>query len=207
MYDEFLRVWKDLGLDLVAVSMYHYDDKKNQEAFSQRTPRPYSLEKLIGQIQSHGLRVRLSCVMLQGYVNNLEEATNLIEFSKKNGVFQLTIRKADRPANPLDTSAASYVDNNRIDSPEFNKELSDFLEKNGKLCDILPHGASVYEVNGQNVCVTTGLSTRFSGPKNRKGSENCLQSKPTDDELRQLIFIPPDMLTTSWENIHGGRIL
>jgi hypothetical protein len=64
------------------------------------------------------------------------------------------------------------------------------LKRKGTLCDILPHGAEVYEINEQNVCISTGL-TRDAGEK----------------EIRQLIFFPHGWLTTSWENIYGGRLL
>lgn len=207
LYDEFLRIWKDHGLDLVAVSIYHHDNQKNHDLFRPKHQEPYNLQELIEQIHSHGLRVRLSCVMLKGYVDSVEGVSRLIEFSKQNGIFQLTLRRADRPADPLDERVAQYVDENRVDNSAFNTNLANFLEENGTLCDILPHGALIYEVNGQNVGVTTGLSTKFGGAKTREAAESCLKNKPSDEDLRQLIFIPPDMLTTSWENIFGGRIL
>ncbi len=206
-YNEFLKIWKDHGLDLVAVSIYHYDNQKNHEVFRPKYKEPYDLLKLVEQIHSHDMQVRLSCVMLKNNIDNIEEISKLIDFSKRNGIFQLTLRKADRPASALDKKVAQYVDENRVDNSLFNQELADFLEKNGTLCDILPHGALVYEVNNQNVAVTTGLSTKFGGKKTKEALENCLKSGPSDDELRQLIFIPPGMLTSSWENIYGGRIL
>jgi len=206
LYDEFLRIWRNHGLDLVAVSIYHYNNNKNYEIFRPKDNRPYDLQKLINQFHSHNLKVRLSCVMLKGYIDSVEEVSKLIDFSKQNGVFQLTLRKADKPQNPLDEKVAQYVDEHGVNDIEFNTNLANFLEENGTLCDILPHGALIYEVNGQNVGVTTGLSPKFGGKKTREITD-CLKNKPSDEELRQLIFIPPDMLTTSWENIYGGRIL
>lgn len=206
LYDEFLKTWKYLGLDLVAVSIYHYDNKKNHKVFRSRHKEPYDIQKLIEQIQSHNLKVRLSCVMLKEYIDSIEEVSKLIDFSKKNGIFQLTLRRADRPQNSLDKKVAQYVDEYRVNDIEFNTNLANLLEKNGTLCDILPHGALIYEINGQNVGVTTGLSPKFGGKKTREITD-CLKNKPSDEEIRQLIFIPPDMLTTSWENIFGGRIL
>ncbi len=197
MYGEFLRVWKDHGLDIIAVSIYHYDNRKNSEIFCPKNKENYELEKLIDLIHNYGLKVRLSCVMLKGYVDRIDEIDKLIEFSKNHGVFQLTLRRADRPAAPLDAKAAQFVDENRIASDIFETAIKKHLDSNGTLCDILPHGALVYEIRGQNVAITTGLSAPTGIIKGEKDS----------DELRQLIFMPPDILTTSWENVFGGRIL
>jgi pyruvate-formate lyase-activating enzyme len=199
LYDEFLNVWQAHGLDVVAVSIYHQDKLKNHEVFRSKN-EPYEIRDLITQIRKHDMNVRISCVMLKGYVDSLERISELISFCKTNGVFQLTLRRADRPVNSLDGKVARFVDENKANSLTFENELMNFLNSQGTLCDVLPHGAMVYEVDGQNVAVSSGL-----GRVNT--SDDCIASKPSEDELRQLIFIPPNMLTTRWDNIFGGRIL
>ena len=201
MYDEFLKVWKNNGLDLVAISIYHYDDVKNHEVFKSKDA-PYSLESLIKKIQHHGMNVRLSCVMLKNYVDNIDEVAKLIDFSKKNDVFQLTLRTADRPSVSLNEEVAKYVDDNKTPA-EFTDRVIEYLDDKGTLCDVLPHGALVYEVNGQNVALTTGLSSKFK----KSASATFDKTYASNDTVRQLVFLPPSMLTTSWENIYGGRIL
>lgn len=200
MYDEFLKVWKDLGLDLVAVSIYHYDNFKNHDVFRSKKKNFYDLEKLIDKFNSHDIKVRLSCVMLKDYVDSIDEVSNLINYSKKNGVFQLTLRTADAPSNPFNGDVANFVNSHKVDG-SFNSELVNFFDSHGSLCDVLPHGALIYEVNNQNVALTTGLSTKF---KNVALNANDYS---VNNDVRQLIFIPPNLLTTSWENIYGGRIL
>ncbi len=193
LYNEFLRVWKDLGLDVIAVSVYHYNDRKNKEMFRSKNEKHYDLETFIEKIHSGGLNARLSCVMLENYIDSVEEVQNLIDFAKENDIFQLTLRTADRPKEPVDSfisrKTAEYVDKHKLGDEKL-REISDFLEKEGTKCDVLPHGAVVYEVDEQNVCLTTGL-TYDSGK----------------EEIRQLIFFPQGWLTTSWENVKGGRIL
>lgn len=191
LYDEFLGVWKTLGLDLIAISIYHYFDWSNQELFRPRNDKWYDLSELIKKLHSKGFKIRLSCLMLKGYIDSVEEVKNLLKFAKENNVFQLTLRTADRPDNPRNKRIAKFVDENRIgyNDSEY-KEIVEFLGREGKLCDILPHGAHVYEVDGQNIGITTGL-TNDVGEK----------------EIRQLIYFPQGWLTTSWENVQGGRIL
>ena len=61
--------------------------------------------------------------------------------------------------------------------------------RSGIHCDTLPHGAEVWEINGQNVCITTGLS-------DDAGKE----------DIRQLVFFPQGILTSSWVTVNGSRI-
>lgn len=189
LYDEFLDVWKDLDLDVIALSIYHYDSEKNRELFRPKNGKYYNLTKLIEKIHSKDLKTRLSCVMLDGYIDTVKEVETLINYSKDNDVFQLTLRRADGPKNPLNMKVANFVDKHRMSDENF-RAIAEYLEKEGTRCDILPHGAVVYEVKEQNVCLTTGL-TCDSG----------------EEEIRQLIFFPQGWLTTSWENVKGGRII
>ena len=189
LYKEFLTVWKDLGLDVVAVSIYHYNSDLNSKAFQPRSGNHWNLEDLIDLIHDSGLKVRLSCVLMKDYIDNVSEVQNLIKYAKDKGVFQLTLRNVGVPNNPLNTIVSQYVEDHTIDTAMF-ESIYDYLERNGKLCDIHPYGARVYEVDGQNVCLT-----------------DCLTDDMGEDEIRSLIFFPQGWLTTSWENVEGGRIL
>ena len=135
----------------------------------------------------------LPLVVMQG------DSVQLVdEAMTKNRVIGLLVSKkasdsspseaTDKPQDPI---AAEYVRKHRIDhDDERYKEIHKYLKEEGDLCDVLPHGAEVYEVDKQNVCITTGLSPN-----------------PKEEGYRQLIFFPPNILTTSWTNPYGGRIL
>jgi hypothetical protein len=127
--------------------------------------------------------------MLNDYIDSVDGVEKLIDYARVHDVFQLTLRMADVPINPACRSTADYVRKHRL-TDEKLRSISDFLEQKGTVCDILPHGATVYQVDGQNVCLTTGLTR-----------------EPGEKRIRQLIFFPPDWLTTSWETVAGGRIL
>lgn len=190
MYNDFLDVWRDLGLSTVALSIYHYDPGKNREMFRPKSGEYFDLPRLIEKLHGKSFNTRLSCVMLDNYIDSVEEAAKLIEFAKQNGVFQLTLRRADMPAKPLDERVAEFVSTHRLSEARF-REISDWIEKEGSFCYELPHSASVFEVRGQNVCISTGLTP----------------SEKNKEETRQLIFFPQGWLTTSWENVQGGRLL
>jgi len=185
--DDVLRKWKGAGLDLIALSIYHYDSRKNAGGFGHfGSDGGYDLPALIKRLNAIGFLVRLSCVMRLGYIDNPNLVYKLIGFCKENDVFQLTLRIADVPDDPLDTVVAHYVKTNRPE-PHNVKAIKHLITSSGKLCYTLPHGVSVYEVEGQNVSITTGLG------------------KPGDN--RQLIFFPQGWLTMSWETVQGSRII
>ncbi|MBU0980918.1 MAG: radical SAM protein [Nanoarchaeota archaeon] len=187
--DDFLRIWYDHGLTTVALSIYHYDKYKNERLFRPRGNKEYfDLPKVIEQIHSHDLETRLSCCMTNGGVDSVSEVEQLVQFAKENGVFQVTLRELGKPSNPEDKKAEAWVDRLRL-SDDKHKEISDYLQKNGVLCDVMPFGGYVYELDGQNVCITT-----------------CLTKDGGEDEIRHLIFFPSGLLTTSWENIMGSAI-
>lgn len=189
VHNEYLKEWRELGLSLIAISIYHYKSQKNSEMFRPKSGTHYDLPKLIEKLHSYDYEIRLSCVMLKDHVGSVEEVKNLIEFAKEYEVEQLTLRTADRPKEPLDMVVADFVDKSRLNDDRIG-EITDFLETMGKDLYTLPHGATVYDVDDQNVCMTTGLT-------DDKGK----------DEIRQLIFFPQGLLTTSWEDVEGGDIL
>ena len=53
----------------------------------------------------------------------------------------------------------------------------------------LMHGATVYDVAGQNVCLS-----------------NCLTVGKTDEDIRQLIFFPDGKISYDWQH-EGARLL
>lgn len=185
--DEMLHKWYDAGLDLIAISIYHYDSRQNAAGFGHfESTEVYNLWALVNRLNDIGFLVRISCVLRLGYIDNINLVQKLIEISEFHNVFQLTLRTADVPSDPLNVSIAEYVKRNRLE-----RHNLEFIEKHiqnkGQYCYSLPHGAGVYEIGGQNVSFTSGLG---------KCGDN-----------RQLIFFPQGWLTTSWETVQGSRIL
>lgn len=189
-YGDYLDKWRNLGLNTIAVSIYHYEKEKNKAMFRPKSGEYFNLSELINKLDKKEYNTRLSCVLLKNYIDSIEEVKNLINFAKENHIFQLTLRRADKPKKSLDKKVESFVGNHRLSNERFN-EITDFIQKEGDYCYSLSHGADVFEIYGQNVTITTGLT------RNMKEKEN----------IRQLIFFPQGWLTTSWENVQGGRLL
>ena len=191
---DFLRVWHDHGLVNVAVSVYHYYNNRNAEIFMPKSGRYFDLPELIDRIHRRDLEVRLSCVMLDGYIDRVEEVEKMIGFCKKHDVEQLTLRSADRPDYSSDFTAADFVDKHRLNEKDQRYvDIRNFVREKAndkKPTETLPHGAEVYGIDDLQVCISTGLSD-YTG----------------EEEIRQLIFFPNGMLTTSWTDPKGAAVL
>lgn len=187
---DILTTWKVAGLDLIALSIYHYQADRNARVFQPPpSARIGDLMHTTFKIRHAKLETRLSCVMLKGYIDSINPVAKLIARAKRLEVMQLTLRMADIPNNSWSPNIAAYVASNRLDGFELDK-IRNYLQEIGHLCDVHPYGAEVYEVDGQNVALTTGLS-----------------KDEAKDDIRQLIWFPQGWLTTSWEYVQGGRIL
>jgi len=185
---DYLRIWKALGLDLVAISIFSLDNFDNTSFMNVEVPG-WHLGYTIGQVQRAGLKARITCNLTNGNVDSVAKIKELINFCKENNVFQLTLRDIDKPANPTNPKIAKNVDKYKLSIPQLT-EIQAFIADNGVRCDVLPHGATIYEVFGQNVCITT-----------------CMGENGNTEDIRDLIFFPKGWLTTSWQNVNGGRIL
>jgi molybdenum cofactor biosynthesis enzyme MoaA len=188
-YDQHLSRWYDLGLSTVALSVVHWEEERNQEIY-QFAGGHYDLRALtekLHNIRTHGFSVRLTLMMLRGYIDNPDRLIELVCFCKAVGIEQLTIRSISHPDDPQDNEAYDFVAEKGL-APEALGEIKGFLEDNGKRLRTLPHGATVYDFDGQNVCLA-----------------NCLTIEPEGDDLRQLIFFPDGHLRHDWQ--YKGAVL
>lgn len=186
LINDLLETWKYLGLNSIAISIFHYNSAKNQAMFKNKNG--YVISSLLSKLSRMKFNVRLSCVLTNNNVDNVEEVKNLINFCKDNDVMQLSLRTVDVPRNTNNIQAKEETLACRISEEKYSSIVE--YVKTGFFCDRLPHGAEVYEVDGQNVCITTGLT--IDGGK---------------DDIRQLIFFPQGILTCSWETVQGSRII
>jgi hypothetical protein len=67
--------------------------------------------------------------------------------------------------------------------------IEQWLDAEGVRILKLPYGAVVYDLGGQNVCLS-----------------NCLTLDKSSEEMRSLIFFPNGSLRWSWE-FEGARLL
>lgn len=180
-YGPILKLWKEKGLDLIAISVVHYDSEKNRSVYTHE--KPYiDLPAVIEKLHSFGYRVRLSCTLVKGYIDSVEEMKRMVEFAAKNRVEQLTLRRMEAVEHSENPEISAWT-RGRIVAKEAMDQFKQHLKKAGRLVDSFFYGASVFEYGParQNVCLTTGLTDKI-----------------LTDEIRQLIFFPSGRIITDW---------
>ncbi len=128
-------------------------------------------------------------VMLKDMLDTTERIDQLIDFALEHQVTQLTMRPVARPDDSADKQATEYVIANGLDEDSQLRPIEEHLLSSGTQLEVLPHGAVVLDVRGQNVCLT-----------------NCLTIDPVGDSLRQLIFFPNGVLAYDWQ-LEGAILL
>jgi molybdenum cofactor biosynthesis enzyme MoaA len=180
-----LTAWSQMGLSLMCVSVTHHDPQIS--TCIMRGPLDYNYWDSVKRIQDAGLSCRLNCTMVKGGCDRIGEVDQLICKCKHRGVDQLTIRCVAKPAVTKMKGPFDWVCANQSSLTEC--ELYDHLDTSGTELLRLPHGASVFDVGGQNVCVG-----------------NCLTRTTDPNDIRQLIFFPDGKLMYDWQ-YPGARIL
>jgi hypothetical protein len=177
-----LRNW---GLTTVAISVVHYEQDRNAEIYG---GLHYDLAELIDELHDVGLSVRLTVMMMHDYIDSIDEVRKLIGFARENRVEQVTLRNISTPINPQHgDEVARWIFENQV-SFETMRGLKQWLHINHTLVLRLAYGAEVFDVAGQNVCLS-----------------NCLTVNEERDTLRQLIFFPDGHLRYAWQ--YPGAIL
>lgn len=187
VYAKHLRDWYDLGLTTIAVSIAHYRSEKNHAIYLPHRKAYIDLPQLIEMLHSFRFSVRLACTMVSGYIDDRQSLEELIAFARGYRVEQLTVRPVNHPSSSRDGEVVDWITRHQLRSEQLD-DIRGFLEREGAMLMTLPHGAQVYDVDGQNVCLTDSL-TIDSG----------------SDDLRQLIFCPDGHLRYDWQ--YQGAIL
>jgi organic radical activating enzyme len=176
--------WRTLGLDLVCISIASaYHDTSNE---IMGIKGDYNYWDAVKILQNRGFSVRLNCTMTKKGLHTTDEFKDLMSKAYWAKIDQVTLREVDRPA--CEGQQATWVGNNK--PVGFAKKLSHYIEMRGgtRLLE-LPHGGVVYDLNGQNVCVS-----------------NCLTGSTDPDDTRQIISFPDGRIAYDWR-FEGARIL
>lgn len=185
-YLDYLKDWYNAGLTTVALSVAHHDDSKGRKIY-QPEGRYLKLAFLVEYLHSLGFSIRLSVIMLKNYIENVQDVLDFVDFARKNKVEQLTVRGVKTPEKSENKEIFDWVRDNAVSDGSLIK-VKNYLDLNGKKLLELMHGGAVYDLAGQNICVT-----------------DCLTIKSSPDEVRQLIFFPDGHLRYDWQ--YPGAIL
>ena len=189
-----------LGVTTIALSVSHIEDIRNSKNL--RFQKLLRYWPLVDSIHKAGMSVRLSIIMAKDDPEDVlcadefrftgtykvEQLQRFIGFCKEHKVEQLTARLVERPNDPSrDGTEVKWVDSHRP-SDEDMKKIQDWVVTNGIKLLELPHGATVYDIDGQSVCIST-----------------CLTESSDPNDIRQLIYYPDGHLRFSWQ--YEGAIL
>lgn len=187
VYEKRLKSWYWKGLTTVVLSVAHYDSKKNDEVFGWKGEKSLDLVALIKKLHEIGFSVRISCLLLEGYIDSLIEVDNLVNWAKEHEVEQLTIRELGSPENSADKEATQWIRKHKLLSNKV-EDIREIIECEGTELMRLVHGATIYDYYDQNLCFT-----------------NALTLDSNDETIRQLIFFPDGHLRYDWQ--YKGAIL
>jgi len=182
--NQFLSEWAQLGLTTILISNVGYDAELNRQIYFPNDPRWIDIEKIVNKCKSYGINARLTTMGIKGGIDSPNKIKMLLSWADKLGVKQLTWRPVSHPEN----TTMEWILKNSLD-PSQIESIKDFVIKNGKLLYNLLHGAAVYDLFGQNFCLT-----------------NCLTIDPSEETIRQLIFYPTGNLYTDW-SLKGSILL
>jgi len=171
--------WLYYGLTHVALSIVHYNNGKNGTIYTgireypdlRSTIREYpDLRSTIDFLVECGFSVRLNCIGLNGYIDTVEEVENLLSFARSTGhELQVTWRPVAIPSG-CTNEVARVTKELQVEKSNVG-QIVNWLENKHSLLYCLPHGAGIYDVDGQNFCIA-----------------NCLTVQPEENVIRQLIF-------------------
>lgn len=179
-----LRRWHEAGLDTVAISVVDVDTKANVRVYDHDYP---PLDRTVQYLHGLGYSVRLCVMMMRGAVDRAARVRDVVEFCRRQEVEQLTFRPIRRPEATEDTDAARFVEQFGV-SDEALQPIYGWIVDRGVHLMSLMHGAKIFDVDGQNVCIS-----------------DCLTLEPKDDNIRTLIFYSDGRVTYDWQ--HHGAIL
>lgn len=184
-----MKKWYDDGLTTVALSAVSLDPFYNTQIYGNRWQHcDHPLEENIKLLHYFGFSVRLSIILLKGYGLDCTQGIDaLINFCKANKVEQLTVRPVTAPSNG-NSEAGKWAEAHRPSDQEL-KKIYDYIGSRAEPVLHLSHGATVYDFNGQNICIS-----------------NCLTTNDTDEDIRQIIFFPDGTIGYDWK-YKGARFL
>lgn len=187
----YLKALYDFGLTTIAISNCGFDAELNDKIYTPHLEGKWiDLKKVVDRIHDAGLVVRYTTVGIKDGIDTVEKLERLAEFCKTMGIDQLSWRPVAQTsdANTENADVNEWVKENGI-SKFTSAGMARWVEENAtKLYDLV-HGAAVFDLDGQNLCMT-----------------NCLTRDTNEEVVRQLIFMPNGQLSTDWE-LKGSRLL
>jgi hypothetical protein len=186
-HDEVAK-WQDLGLNTIAISNVGYEQAWNQRIYGDGYG---DLAPTVDWLHEMGFTIRFCTMLQKECVDTPEKMNKLVTFCGMLDVEQLTVRPIRKPSATKDGGASDFVTQYGLTEDQ-EDEIAGWIRTNGTLIATMMHGAEVYDIAGQNVCLS-----------------DCLTVDGHKDDIRTLIFYSDGRLTYDWQYegavILGGR--
>jgi molybdenum cofactor biosynthesis enzyme MoaA len=179
----YLGKWIDHGLTTIAISAVSWKRGKNQEIYGENYPE---LAMVCDKLHRIGYSIRLSVIMIKNCIDTPLAVMGLCDEARAMGIEQLTIRSVHAPENGKGKEV-EWIKSNRVDAE--TNGINEYLRVYATEVLRLPHGAIVYDLDGQNICLA-----------------NCLTTDSDNESMRQIIFYPNGTIGYSWV-YPGARLL
>lgn len=188
-YLEYLKYWYQLGLTTIAISTVSENEELNRKNYLPNEDKYIDLSELIKMLHDIGFSVRLTCVCCKDMMDTPEKVFSYISYAKRNNVEQVTLRPVNNEYRRESTQ--NWIKLNKLEKEQVNKIIN-FLDNAGTKLLELDRIGTVYDIEGQNVCLSVPLDkyTRDINP----------------DNGRQLIYFPDGHIRYEWE-MPGGILL
>lgn len=187
-FDPYLSQWYDQGLSFVSLSIVHHLPEENRKVYTPYFKHYIELPRLIEKLHKIGFSVRFSVTLFDGGIDNAEKTAQMIDFAKRLAVEQLTLRKVAKPNDSENPEIGQWTEAHLLPETSLG-EIRRYLEENGHRLLHTGHGAVIYDISGQNVCLTNALT---------------LEADP--EKIRQIIFYPNGRVRFDWQ-YQGSTIL
>lgn len=183
-----LETWRAMGLNTIALSVVGVRNEANARVYHPDYP---DLATTVAYLRGFGYTVRLCVMMMRGdgCVSTPADIEETLAFCRDNDVGQLTIRPIRAANAPKSGKVARYVLDNGISDEECGR-IHYFVASCATLLRNLMHGATVFDFDGQNICVSDCLTVNADGD---------------GADIRTLIFFSNGDLVYDWQ--YRGALL
>lgn len=187
-YEPYLKEWYNRGLAFIALSIVHYSAEENRKVYQPSAKNYIDLPRLADKLHAIGYSIRLSCTMFKEGIDSPAKVDKMVDYAKSLAVEQLTLRKVSKPVGSESKEVFDWASQHNL-SDEQVEAIRLHIDQEGHRLAITGHGAGIYDIDGQNVCLTDALTLN-----------------PNSEDVRQLIFFPDGRIRFDWQ-FKGATIL
>lgn len=169
--EKYLPEWNELGLNNIAISIHEVSEEGQAKIYGVKEyPK---LEKLVENIESHGLGVRGTLLLRKGGVDDPKKYEEAVDTLISKGITNITSWPVGNPDNTR----------NEFTPSRYNLfKIRRWLRKNGKKCHGHIWGGGVFDYNGSILRYTDYVT----------------KHNPKKDFVRQLVVFQDSTVAYSW---------